>query len=161
MISNHAQPLPNPFQPSTRHLNDENQSAIFGTDGASQSQGQNSESHLHAPSITSAASSKVSPSSTFEPTLKEAEDSLNRFRNEMSKHSPVIILPASTMSQELRLERPFLWLCIMAISSKSSEQQVALGMEVRLTLGWKVLLEGEKSLDLLLGALTYVAWYLF
>jgi hypothetical protein len=36
---------------------------------------------------------------------------------------------------------------------------MALGREIRLTVEWEVLLEGQKSLDLLLGVLTYVAWH--
>jgi hypothetical protein len=77
----------------------------------------------------------------------------------MLPYLPFIVLPASTTAQDLRQERPFLWLCIMAVSSKSSLQQMALGKEIRLTLGREVVLDGNRSLDLLLGVIVYVTWY--
>ena len=46
----------------------------------------------------------------------------------------------------------------MAVASKSTEQQVALGKEVRLALGRKMLVEGDRSLDLLFGILVYTGW---
>lgn len=158
--SNHVHQSITSFESLTHSQNDENQSALHEIDGPRPSEGPLIGSHLHSPTTTLATSYEGSPCHGFEPTWKEAHDCFQRFRDDMLKHFPFLILPASTTAQGLRLERPFLWLCIMAISSKSSKQQMALGMEIRLALGRKLLLEGERSLDLLLGILTYAAWYL-
>ncbi len=94
----------------------------------------------------------------LEPSLDEAEEYLDIFRGQIMQYSPFITITAATTSQELRRERPFLWLCIMAISSKSTEQQKALGREIRLTIGREIILEGKNNLNLLTGILTYTAW---
>jgi hypothetical protein len=46
-----------------------------------------------------------------------------------------------------------------AASSKEKKLQQSLEQELRSTLCSKVLLDGEKSLDLLQGLLVYLAWY--
>jgi len=94
----------------------------------------------------------------FEPSVAEEDDNLKTFKAIKLKRFPFIILPESQTAQGLRQERPFLWLCIMAVSSKSSVQQVALEKELRTIIGRQLLLEGDKTLDLLLGVMTYIAW---
>ena len=95
----------------------------------------------------------------FEPSINQAEAYLRNYQEVKHPYLPLIILPACVDAQQLRQERPFLWLCIMAISSKSSDQQKALGREIRLTVGREILLEGKNNLDLLLGLIVYTAWY--
>ncbi|CAD6586535.1 MAG: hypothetical protein ASARMPREDX12_002379 [Alectoria sarmentosa] len=94
----------------------------------------------------------------FEPSSDEAEKCLNIFRTHSATYFPFAIVPDSTTAHELRRERPFLWICIMSITSKSSVKQVALGKEIRIMMGREILVEGKVNLDLLLGALTFVAW---
>ena len=94
----------------------------------------------------------------FEPSEEEAEESLNLYRMSTMPFFPITVIPTTMSAKELRQERPFLWLCIMAITSKSTEQQKALNREMRLTLGRESLLEGKHNLDLLLGLITHVAW---
>lgn len=95
----------------------------------------------------------------FEPSPYEAEEYLGIFRTQKSKYFPFIYIPSTISAQQLLQERPFLWLCIMATSSKSTSQQLALGSKIRHILGRKMLLEYEKNLDLLLGLLAYIGWY--
>jgi hypothetical protein len=113
---------------------------------------------LHPPISTMAISVAYIPRD-FEPSRVEVDENLKTFLSCQLKHLPFIILPESAGAQELRQERPFLWFCIMTVSSKSSVQQAALGREIRIILGHQVLLEGERTLDLLLGLLTYIVWY--
>jgi hypothetical protein len=118
---------------------------------------------LATPNVASTSTAHNSPMAyspyLFESSLKEADESLKIFRTYKLKHFPFIVLPASITAQELRRERPFLWFCAMAASSKSSTQQIVLGKEIRLIVGRQLLLEGERTLDLLLGLLAYIAWY--
>ena len=100
-----------------------------------------------------------SPVSTgLEPSEEEAEISLSLYRNSMMQSFPITLIPESMSARQLQQERPFLWLCIMAITSKYYEQQRALNREMRLTLSRESLLEGKHNLDLLLGLITHVAW---
>ena len=61
-------------------------------------------------------------------------------------------------AQELRRDRPFLWLCLMSVASRSTVQQKALAKEMKITLGREILVEGKNNIDLLLGIILFVAW---
>lgn len=115
-----------------------------------------------APSHGTAPTESQSPSSlitlTLEPSEWEAEELLGFFRNEMLRYMPIITIPSSQGASELRQNWPFLWLCIMAITTRSSAKQTALGRAVRTRLGELMLVEGQRSLDLLYGTIVCVAW---
>lgn len=96
--------------------------------------------------------------SSSEPSSEDAEECLKNFRPHMATFFPFIIVPESTTAQDLRRDRPFLWLCIMSVSSKSTIQQKALGREIKITMGREILVEGKNNIDLLLGMLVFVAW---
>lgn len=93
-----------------------------------------------------------------EPSSDEAEECLNIFRSHMVTYFPFIFVQGSTTAHQLRRDRPFLWLCIMSIASKSSAQQKALRKEIKITMGREILVEGKSNIDLLLGVLVFVAW---
>ena len=76
----------------------------------------------------------------------------------MMTYFPFIFVQHSITAYDLRCERPFLWLCIMSIASKSSAQQKALQEEIKITMGREILVEGRNNIDLLLGVLVFVAW---
>ena len=99
-----------------------------------------------------------SPISGLEPSLDEAEEFLGSFRPHMATYFPFIIIPESTTAQELRRYRPFLWLCVMSVASKSTPQQKALAKEIKITIGREVFVEGKNNIDLLLGMMVFVAW---
>lgn len=94
----------------------------------------------------------------LEPSSDEAEEYLKSFRTHMAAYFPFILLPEPATAHELRRDRPFLWLCIMSVASKSSAQQKALGHELKITMGREVLVEGKNNIDLLLGIMVFVAW---
>ena len=115
--------------------------------------------------VTSGTRSTIyhSPESAFisgcEQSSVEAEEYLNTFRTRKADHFPFIVIPESTTAHELHRDRPFLWTCIMSISSKSSAQQLLLGKEIRITVGREMIVEGRNNMDLLLGILVFIAWY--
>lgn len=94
-----------------------------------------------------------------EPSPVEAESYLINFQTCKSKYFPFIYIPSTTTAQDLRQERPFLWLCIMTVGSKSISQQQILGTRIRQTVAQEMVIESEKSIDLLLGLLTFCWWY--
>ena len=101
---------------------------------------------------------EASPISGLEPSPDEAEDCLRSFRPHMATTFPFIIIPESTTARELRRYRPFLWLCVMSVASKSTVQQKALAKEIKITIGREVFVEGKNNIDLLLGMMVFVAW---
>ncbi|KAI9737968.1 MAG: hypothetical protein M1834_009338 [Cirrosporium novae-zelandiae] len=77
-----------------------------------------------------------------------------------STNFPFILLPPNTSLQSLRIEKPFLLLSILAMASQDKPNLHALlESELRRVLGTKVIVKGEKSLDLLQGLMVYLAWY--
>ena len=98
--------------------------------------------------------------STDYPLESEAELSeyLETYRTKMVPYFPIVCIGAEMTVEELRKERPFLYLVIRAICSKNLERQAALILEVKKVLGREMLLEGAKNMDLFLGVLVFAAW---
>jgi len=89
----------------------------------------------------------------------EANEHLRRFQIDYSKYFPFIYIPSTTSAQQLQQERPFLWLCIMAVTSKSMSQQQMFGSEIRQTISREMVVESSKNIELLLGILLFISWY--
>lgn len=104
-----------------------------------------------------------SPASVYydavEPSPVEAEEYLTSFHTYKSKYFPFVYISSTTTAQQLRQERPFLWLSIMTIASRSTSQQQILGSKIRHILAEEMLLKSGKNIDLLLGLLAYIGWY--
>jgi hypothetical protein len=112
----------------------------------------------------STGSSYILPPSGFrdpggEPSSVEAEEYLINFRTYKLKYFPFIHIPSTTTAQQLRQERPFLWLCIMAVGSKSKSQQQVLGSNIRQKIAQELVVQSERNIDLLLGILAFIGWY--
>jgi hypothetical protein len=112
-------------------------------------------------SLSESASLNLQPAiqSNWELSILNAELNLTKFRTHFVKQLPFVIIPHSTTAQQLRQERPILWLCIMALAANQAAQQINLSRELRTTFGQEALVEGRKSMDLLLAVLVYTTWY--
>lgn len=60
----------------------------------------------------------------------------------------------------MKQERPFLLLCICAVSAKSTPTRLALGRRIKRTVAERLVLDSQDivNLDILLGLLTFLAW---
>jgi len=67
-------------------------------------------------------------------------------------------IPPTMTAVEFRRERPFLWMCILAVATKSARKQQLLGAKIRRILADKLIVENERSIDALLGLLAYMGW---
>ena len=76
----------------------------------------------------------------------------------MFKFFPFVYIPPNTTASELSAQRPFLVLCMAAISSRQAERQGELFAMMRETIAQKVVVTVEPSIDLLLGLLTFLGW---
>jgi len=96
--------------------------------------------------------------SVYEFPLDEADRFLTDFRTQKLPNFGFIHIPANTTAQRLREERPFLFLTIMAVSSKSSSQRQLLGQEIKQTIAKEMLVGNEGNFDILLGLLVFLTW---
>lgn len=71
------------------------------------------------------------------PTMAEAM--LHQFRTVYTKNNPFLYIPPSATVQEVQHERPFLWLVIRALCSKSSTEQHEFGKLAREVLSNQIL----------------------
>ncbi|MCJ1390774.1 hypothetical protein MMC18_003635 [Xylographa bjoerkii] len=86
---------------------------------------------------------------------------LDLYRSQ-SRNFPFVLLPQDVPLSTLRHSRPYLLLTVLAMaSSEDIHVQGALEAEYRELLARKVVIEGDKSLDLLQSLLVYLAWYHF
>ncbi|KAM0235310.1 hypothetical protein ACHAP5_009788 [Fusarium lateritium] len=104
---------------------------------------------------TSPSSISEDTSTLAEPTPEEAEVYLNKFR-EWLKNFPCMIIPDDMTAAALRKEKPFLWICIMNITSMVVEQQMKMKDRVRQEMATRILINHERSLDCLQGLICYL-----
>ena len=90
-----------------------------------------------------------------------AEEQLNKFRQVFLPMFPFVHIPAETSAPELHRQKPFLWLVIMSLTTKSAADQLAMGEMIRQSVSQKVVAKGDKSLDMLLGLICYLGWLVF
>lgn len=88
----------------------------------------------------------------------EVEECLNHFRTFKLQYFPFVHIPFEKSAGQLRKERPFLWLCVMAISTKSTARQHEIGLKIRQIVAQEMVVQSDKSIDLLLGLLAFIGW---
>lgn len=88
----------------------------------------------------------------------EAERSLASFREHL-KYFPFVRVDCYSTATELSAARPIFWLAIRAITSRTSSQQKYLNRKLRETFNRHLIAEPAPTIDLLLGLLTLIGWY--
>ena len=93
-------------------------------------------------------------------TPELAEVLFTRYTKEMTPHLPAVVFPPSMTAATLRKTRPYLFLAIMAIaSSEMAQLQRQLANEVTHLIAEKLVINGEKSVELVQALLITVIWY--
>jgi hypothetical protein len=93
-------------------------------------------------------------------TQDQAQLLLETFRQKCTVHFPFVVVPPETTTSSLRRNAPFLFLAIMsAMSYDNTLLQKYLVREITSQVSEKIVMKGEKSLQLLQGLLVHVAWY--
>ncbi|KAH6715454.1 hypothetical protein DL95DRAFT_460915 [Leptodontidium sp. 2 PMI_412] len=94
-------------------------------------------------------------------SLSQAEDALRVYRSKQ-KAFPFVVLPPNISLDSLRRQRPFLFLAVICCATEHNYKlQQHIELELRENLSRRILVNGEKSLDLLQGILVYLTWYHF
>ena len=90
-------------------------------------------------------------------TIEEAIQCLASF-GALQEHFPCVDMRVMDF-EHLRRSRPFLFLCILASTTSLKPDVCAkLDVQVRETIAQRVIIQAEKSVDLLEGTLVYLAW---
>lgn len=110
------------------------------------------------PATTSYSTPNTSTPNLGELSPAKAEFFLEKFRTLHLKFFPFFHIPAEMTALQLQAERPFLWLNIRAVCTQSVAEQSALGVRIREIIAKEVVVECERSIDLLLGLLCYIGW---
>jgi hypothetical protein len=89
-----------------------------------------------------------------------AEQLLTYFRNHLLKYFPFLHLPPEADAHQISRDRPFLWLCLVAAASQSTQTKLALGDRIKQEVVRRIFLDNEPTIniDLLLGLLIFLAW---
>ena len=92
--------------------------------------------------------------------LYQSEEILAIFRRDYCSEFPFVLLSTDETSESLRHYKPFLFLSIVAATSYTNPQlQQRLAREIQKQIASRMIINNEKSLDLLQGLLVYLAWY--
>lgn len=93
-------------------------------------------------------------------TPEHAEVLFNKYNKLMVPHFPAVVFSPDETAANLRTSKPLLFLAIMAAaSSDSAALQKSLVKELMRILADKVIVSGEKSLELVHALFISVAWY--
>ena len=91
-------------------------------------------------------------------STNQAEKSIRYFQSR-ALHFPFVLVPPKMSLDALRRERPFLLLSLLSFAAHHNEKlQLRLELELRESLSKRVIVNCEKSLDVLQGVLVYLAW---
>jgi hypothetical protein len=91
-------------------------------------------------------------------SIDTADGYLLQFRN-MSAYFPFVIIPNEATVLSMSQDRPFLCLAALAAATSLEKNlQKSLEQSFRVAILQKIMLDGERNLDLLNGLLVYLAW---
>ncbi|EED19070.1 C6 transcription factor (War1), putative [Talaromyces stipitatus ATCC 10500] len=93
--------------------------------------------------------------------VQTAVDIFNHYMDEIAPRLPVVVFPPGTTMASVRRNKPTLFLVIMAISIGHfrSELQMSLVHEVHRLFADKVVIKGERSLELVQSIMLACIWY--
>lgn len=94
-------------------------------------------------------------------TIDRAAQLLDRYNYQMAPHLPGVVFPPHLTVDELRKTRPVLFLAVMAAASSGlPELQRVAFKELFQTFADRILISGEKSIELVQALTLAVMWYL-
>ncbi|KAI0855821.1 hypothetical protein F4860DRAFT_495207 [Xylaria cubensis] len=93
-------------------------------------------------------------------TADEASVLFQRYTDRMATHLPAVVFPPGTTAADIRRTQPILYLAIMSVaSSETPNLQRLLVKELMQIFADKLIIQGEKSLELVQSIMVSVVWY--
>jgi hypothetical protein len=101
-----------------------------------------------------------SPATSLDPAADvEVARLVDVFRAQMAPQFPFVVIPPHVSARELCAENPFLYRAIVVVAScKNAGRQIILRKEMMREICERVLMESQKTLELLRGLLVFIAW---
>lgn len=87
-----------------------------------------------------------------------AQKCLDHFRTRNLQYLPFVYIPDSMTSDQLRHQYPFLWVCIMEVTTFNNPEKGDSFGRITNHIHQRVMLDLVPSMDLLLGIMTFVSW---
>ncbi|OCL08162.1 hypothetical protein AOQ84DRAFT_407445 [Glonium stellatum] len=92
-------------------------------------------------------------------TMERARALISNFKTALTPHFPFVVVAQHIAAEELRKDKPFLFLAILAAASYEDVLlQKALDSEVKKSISTRMFLDGQISFELLQGLLVHLAW---
>lgn len=96
----------------------------------------------------------------FAPLVKDPDALLSIFQNRLASQVPFVVIPPSMTAEDLRRDKPFVYMTVlMAASYEDTSTQLILGKKFLEQVAERLILRGEKTLDILQGLLIYLSWF--
>lgn len=94
-------------------------------------------------------------------SMEKATSIFNRYVEDMVPHFPAVVFPAGTTAEDVRRKKPTLFLAILAAASGTSHPDLhrALFKEISRAFAERVMINGEKSLELVQALVLCTMWY--
>ncbi|KAK4128961.1 hypothetical protein N657DRAFT_608884 [Parathielavia appendiculata] len=93
-------------------------------------------------------------------TMAQASELLARYTNKMCPHLPAVVFPSCMTAAELRASKPVLFLAVItAASGEMPALQQILTKELMQVLADRIIVRGNKSLELVQAVQVAVIWY--
>lgn len=116
-----------------------------------------------APSTGERADTSAATTDIFDDglvTLDRAEHLMNIYRSNMATHFPFVVVSQSISVQELRNQKPFLFLSLLVSASfHDTVLQRSLGFVLKRTISNRLLYGKGLTFEVLQGLLVFLAWY--
>jgi hypothetical protein len=95
----------------------------------------------------------------FDLGSEDPNELLAIFRNDVGPNFPFITMTEFSRAEDLRRDRPSLYTAVLAVTTRNSLRGRAFGQTLFKQLAERMMVSGERNMDLLLACLTYVPWY--
>ncbi|KOC13312.1 alkaline D-peptidase [Aspergillus flavus AF70] len=92
-------------------------------------------------------------------SMEAAQSFIDIYRTDMTLHFPFVVIPPQVTATDLRQQKPFLFLAVLASAAYSNMPlQRLLGREFKKIIASRMITSGEVSFELLQGMLVFLAW---
>ncbi|KAL4982878.1 hypothetical protein BDW68DRAFT_194892 [Aspergillus falconensis] len=124
---------------------------------ASSDSGFSSSSH---PGLSQASPQHLvySPQDPSTATDASDEEILDDFRSNRLPYLPFMYIPHACPAAEIKAEYPFLWRALVTLHCKDMVRRAALREELKATAARALMVDCQRSMDLLFGIIVYLAW---
>lgn len=89
---------------------------------------------------------------------ERAEQTIIDFRRSNLRFFPFLHIPHHVTAHQLRQEKPFLWLCIMAVSVPGYAKRDHLFTKITELIFREVFVDVLPTMDILQGLMTFISW---